>query len=195
MSSIYYNNLIKLVIDKSESERWEDALEEWDIFDCEEDNDIESSCICGKENIKYLFTIKNVINGNEIYPIGSSCIKKFNRTDLNELITIKEGMFKLLREVEKNAYISLSSELFTRRLLKVLYEEGAFKPNKFNRYDSKRDYEFMLKMFNKKNKDTITESEDKRIKAIIINCIKPHLKNQLENKRKNGESLYVKRKI
>jgi len=31
---------------------------------------MQSSCICGKENIKYLFTIKNNINGNSVYPIG-----------------------------------------------------------------------------------------------------------------------------
>lgn len=184
MGSTYYDNLIKSVIDKSETKKWEDAAKEWEIFDCEEDNDVESSCICGKENIKYLFTIRNTINENKIYPIGSSCIKKFNRTDLNELTTIKEGMFKLLHAIENNEYISLSSEFFSRRILKALYDEGAFKDNEFNKYDSKNDYDFMLKMFNKKNKDSIPESQKRKIKAIIVNYIKPYLKGVLESKTK-----------
>lgn len=184
MGSSYYDNLIKSVTDKSESKGWEGAVSEWEVFDCEEDDDVESSCICGKENIKYLFTIRNIINNNKLYPIGSSCIKKFNRTDLNEVIAVKESMFKLLHEIQKNTYISLSSEFFSRNLLKALYEEGAFKPNKYNEFDSENDYKFMLKMFNKKNENSITESQNKKIRGIIINSIKPYLKGVLENKTK-----------
>lgn len=184
MGSLYHDNLIRLVIDKSEAEEWEYAVKEWEIFDCEEDECIESSCVCGKENIKYLFTIRNIVNKNEIYPIGSSCIKKFNRTDLNELIRIKEGMFKLLHEIEKNTYISLSPKLFSRKILKALYEEGAFRANEYNKFDSESDYEFMLKMFNKRDKDSISESQERKIRAIIVSSIKPYLKGILENKMK-----------
>ena len=33
----YYQNLIKSVIEASESDIWEEAVQEWEIFDCEED--------------------------------------------------------------------------------------------------------------------------------------------------------------
>mgnify|MGYP006980738705 CR=1 FL=1 len=73
---MYYQNLIKQVIDKSKAATWQDAVQEWEVFDCEEYEALASSCVCGKENLRYLFTIHNTNNGNVLYPIGSSCIKK-----------------------------------------------------------------------------------------------------------------------
>ena len=55
MGSSYYERLIKTVIDKSNSNSWDTAVYEWEIFDCIEDNFSQSSCICGKEELKYLF--------------------------------------------------------------------------------------------------------------------------------------------
>lgn len=66
-NSVYYRNLIQRVIDNSEASTWENAVLEWEIFDCEEDETLESSCICGKEELRYLFTIRNTTNGNVIY--------------------------------------------------------------------------------------------------------------------------------
>ena len=34
-----------------------------------------------KREYKYLYTIKNMYNGNILYPVGSSCITKFDRKD------------------------------------------------------------------------------------------------------------------
>ena len=82
MSSQYYNNMIKKVLVSSSSDIWDVAVKEWVISDCEEDGSLMSTCVCGKENLRYLFTIKNMITGNNLPPIGSSCIKKFGREDL-----------------------------------------------------------------------------------------------------------------
>ena len=35
------------------------------------------NCLCGKENIKKIHTIKNIYNNEVLNPIGSSCIKRF----------------------------------------------------------------------------------------------------------------------
>ena len=155
---------------------------EWDIVDCEEDDELESSCICGKENLRYLFTIKNYRTGIVLYPIGSSCIKKFNRKDLNEQASISEQLFKLLHAVESGEYISLSTEFFSRKLLAYLYEDGAFTDNEYNNYDAEKDYYFMLDMFNKRNKDQITPRQHRKIKAIIVASIRPYLKEKLNEK-------------
>ena len=80
--------LIKKVLENSVSDSWVEAVSEWDIFDCELDYEQQSKCICGKENIKYLFTIKNKSNDLTLFPIGSEGIKKFGRSDLNEIITV-----------------------------------------------------------------------------------------------------------
>jgi hypothetical protein len=175
-------NLIKAVIDHSNGKTWSTAVLEWRVIDCEEDDLMESSCLCGKENLRYLFTINNFINGNTLYPIGSSCIKKFKRSDLNDIVSIREQLFKLLHAIESDDYISLSHEYFSRKLILYLYESDAFKPNKYNRYDPKNDFQFLLDMFNKKDKASITLAQNEKISAIILKSIKPFLKTMLQNR-------------
>lgn len=181
IENTYVRKLIMTVINNSESDNWQEAVTEWEIYDCEEDDSNSEGCICGKENIKYLYTIRNVCNGRVLFPIGSSCIKKFNRTDLKEEIALIESQFKLLHAVEEHRYLSLSQELFSRKLLGWLYEQGAF-DTAYNRYDGEEDYEFMLTMFNKRNKDSITPKQHKKIKAILLNSIRPFLERRLSEK-------------
>lgn len=71
VDSGYVKNLVMTVIENSEGEYWDDAVTEWEIEDCEEDDSCSSECICGKENIKFLYTIRNINNGNTLFPIGS----------------------------------------------------------------------------------------------------------------------------
>ena len=172
-----YDNLIKEVLEKSESKNWTDAVKEWEIVDCEEDETRSNYCICGKEGLRYLFTIKNTINNNELYPIGSSCIKKFGVDDLYAEATIWEQEFKLYNAIANNDFISLKDGLFSRKLLRKLYDEGAFKPTSYNKYDPYNDYEFLLDMFNKRE---TTPNQGKRCTAIILNSIKPFIKEKLK---------------
>lgn len=180
MISSYSEILLGTVIEMSNSDSWESAVLEWNVVDVKEDETSNSSCICGKEGIRYLFTIKNRVNGNILFPIGSSCIKKFGRDDLNEITSIKEKLFRLFHAVKENEFISLDSEFFSRKLLEHLYEEGAFINTKYNKFNGKNDYEFMLKMFNSRKGPTIKQKS--KIKAIIVVSIKPFLVRQLEGK-------------
>ena len=54
----YYENLIKKVIELSESNIWERAVQEWEIFDCKIDDSLTESCVCDKEHLRYLPYIK-----------------------------------------------------------------------------------------------------------------------------------------
>ena len=184
-SSVYARNLINRVIENSVSNNWDDAVQEWDILDCIEDNSREESCICGKENLYYLFTIQNRYNGKTLFPIGSSCIHKFEREDLSEQADIEEKMFRLYHAIENGTYITLSSEFFSRKVLRHFYEVGAFN-NNYNGYDGQSDYEFMLKMFNIRNKQDITSRQHSKIRAIIVASIRPYLKNKLQDKIRNA---------
>ena len=76
-NSSYVTKLILTVIKFSESKEWSSARYEWEICNFEEDDSLSESCICGKEHLKYLFTIKNRLNNNEFYPIGRSGMNKF----------------------------------------------------------------------------------------------------------------------
>ena len=186
MCSVYYETLISEVIQNSYSKSWTSAVNEWDVADCEEDDSLESSCICGKENLRYLFTIRNIINGNILFPIGSTCIKKFNRSELNDVVSINEGLFKLLHAIESNQFINLTSDFFSRKLLKHLFDSGAFLPTEYNNFSAQNDFDFILKMFNKRDKSTITPKQQKKIRAIIIAQIRPYLHSILEDKIKKN---------
>lgn len=181
MENKYIKNLAFAVIEKSVANNWEEAVLEWELFDCEEDETASSYCVCGKENIKYLHTIKNRYNGNLLFPIGSSCIRKFGRKELDSEVKLKEDLFKLLHHIQKRDFIVLSSEFFTRRLIDYLYDVGAF-DNDYNRYEGYDDYCFFKKMFNKRNKDEISYNQQKKINAIIINSIYPYLQKTILEK-------------
>jgi hypothetical protein len=58
MEGTYVKNLICKVIDKSESNNWDNAVMEWKIIDCEEDEKCSEICICGKENINICILLK-----------------------------------------------------------------------------------------------------------------------------------------
>lgn len=169
-------------MENSRGRTWEEAVNEWEIVDCLEEESRSQACICGKEELRYLYRIHNFVTDRELFPIGSSCIQKFERDDLQEEVSVSEGMFKLLHAVEQREYIELSSKLFSRKLLKALYDRGAFKPNEYNDYDGRNDYEFMLKMFNKRDKQSITNAQNRKVRAILLNSIKPYLQSELDGK-------------
>ena len=179
MSSI--EQLTKAVLEKSVSKNWDTAVKEWDLMDTSEDVTVSSICVCGKPGIRYLHRITNLFNDQTIYPVGSCCIKKFNRADLNEKIEVKEKLFELYQAVGSNKFLSLSTELFSRKLIMYLFKEGAFESNNPN-YSALNNYTFFLKMFNKRDKESITPAQDKKIKAILLNNIRPFIRKQLAGK-------------
>ena len=182
MDSSYRRNLINKVLDASQSSLWDSAVCEWVIEDCEEDRSLSYSCICGKENLRYLYTIRNIYNGNILYPIGSCCIKKFDREDMDEAVSVTEDMFRLLHAIRDGKFINLTPDFFSRKLLKKLYEEEVFTPSRYNNFNGYNDYQFMLDMFNKRNKDSITQRQQQKIRGIIAYSIRPYLEEQLSSR-------------
>ncbi len=176
--SLYYENLIKTVLENSESNNWQDAVLEWEVYDCVEDDECSTICICGKEGLKYAFTIRNRYNGRLLYPIGSTCIQKFGVDKLYEDASVWEQEFELYDAVSKKRFISLKDGLFSRKLLRKLYEEGAFVETYYNGFNSHNDYQFMLDMFNKRS--LLTDSQEAKCSAIILNSIMPYIKQKLK---------------
>jgi len=181
MTSAYKINLIETVVNSSEANDWKSAVVEWSIDDVEEDRTQTVSCICGHTPIRYLFTIRNIVNGNKLCPIGSTCIMKFERPDLNEEVSTKEQLYQLFHAIEDNTFLTLSPDFFSRKLLRNLFDLGAFKPSHYNDFQPHKDYDFMLKMFNKRKERT--DNENKKVAAIILNSIKPFLQEILKIRR------------
>lgn len=179
--SSYRKNLIDTIIKNSSSSIWSFAVREWDIVDVEEDETVSSKCICGKENIKYLYTIRNRKTNVTLYPIGSSCIQKFDRDDMNDFTTTIEKLYKLLHAYDNRERITLNSTFFSRKLIKYLYDDGVFTPDKYNGNNPENDYMFMLDMFNKGSRGTITSGQQSKINGIICFKIIPYLKRRLRS--------------
>ena len=177
--SKFYDALIEEVVYNSVSDIWEEAVKEWEIYDVKEDETLETSCICGHDHLRYLFTIENKLNGNVLYPIGSSCIKKFGRSDLKHEVEVQMQLFQLLHAVEQRRFLELSPEYFSRKLFDYLFEMGAFKPSQYNNNNPESDYYFMLDMFNKRS---VTEKQKRKVDAIIVGLIKPFLQKTLAGK-------------
>ena len=153
MRNNYYKNFVSVILENSESKDWDEAKTEWDITNVYEDESLSESCICGKENLRYVYTITNRINGKSLYPIGSHCITHFENPDLNERIETDKQLFKLAHAINAHEEIDFSSKYFSKKLLKFLYDNKAFEANKYNHFNPKSAYRFLLKMFNIKKKE------------------------------------------
>jgi hypothetical protein len=93
--------LYDIVLKHSQSEyRINEAIREWDIVDDSEQIEC-IDCICGHKNIKYTYTIKNRVNDNILYPLGSSCIKKFECKELLEQLTTATNKNKIFKNTGK----------------------------------------------------------------------------------------------
>ena len=175
--SSYMKNLIEPILKASVSNDWETAVLEWDIINCEEDESAETNCMCGHEGIRYLFYIRNKLNGTSIAPIGSKCIKKFGRKDLASEVDVQERLFKLFDAIMKHERIELDTTYFSRKLLLYLREESAIDVS---------DHGFLLDMFNKRDKDAITSRQQRKIDGVLCYRIKPFLQQRLAAKKKGG---------
>lgn len=163
--------LQRIVVKLSESNYWEEAVDEWDILDCSIDDKMKEICICGHEGLRYCFTIQNRYNNNILYPIGSSCILQFGRKDLNQTVSIYDQLFHIRKKYYNNEKITLKD--FSRKLLQFFLDEDVFKATQYNNYNSENDYNFMLQMFNQRSGPT--NRQQSKINAIIVNNIIPYI--------------------
>lgn len=170
-------HLQDVIIENSEASTFSTAVQEWAITGFSVDDNCSSRCVCGKENIKYLFEITNMYNHVMLDPIGSKCIKKFGREDLSDEVDVCEQMAKLLDHVKTHKFIKFDSNLFSRKLLKYLYENDAFPKTQYNMNNPYRDYSFLLDMFNKKSEPSAKQQN--KITALIMSAIIPFCKNKL----------------
>jgi len=175
--SKFFRELQRRVIEVSDASTWTQAVLEWRIGGVWEDEDCETRCVCTKEGLRYVFLIENELNRNELEPIGSSCIKRFDREDLTADIILLEQMFGLYNALIGKEQMSL--DLLSRKLIDYLYEQGAFQPSKFNDYYPYNDYQFMLDMFNRATRYGLSNAQNKKVQAILLNDVKQFLQQKL----------------
>lgn len=94
-----FEKLREHIISLSESDDFERARNEWELFNVELSEDIEGeTCPCGKTGIRELCYIHNIKNGKKIF-VGNVCVKKFMHIDTGNFFN---GIRKLRETPESN---------------------------------------------------------------------------------------------
>ncbi len=186
-----FNALKEIVLEHSESSRWEFAKREWKIADCyvAESADDYGECLCGHSPIKYMFNLENAINGNELFPIGNVCVKAFDVEKLSNAVDIFIAFTSLGERLIKGEDIAFGPPDFTRRMIHALHEYDVIKPNKWNENDPENDIAFLLTLFNQRSDPSFRSC--RKCNAIMDKYVKPFLKRfYLQGRMKKKESIY-----
>lgn len=129
-SNIYYENMCfsicKLSINNTS---FIDASKEWIVINHFTLNGQE--CLCGKMDISDIYSIQNILNGNIVEYIGSSCIKLFKNHFMNNGMKIikygemvlKNGKCKGLTFLQ----VCNSNESYIKYLETVYLDKAEFK--------------------------------------------------------------------
>jgi len=159
--------LRQAVIDVSTADRWKSALLEWEVTSVEEHPTSDGECVCGQTNLLWMYTITNTGTGQELFPIGSSCVNHFGRTDLNQQVAVFQKLVDLRNAARAGERITVATEHFSRAVIDYLYESGAFTPDQYNHFDGWNDWHFLRTMFGRRDKSTIEARHRWRAKKLI----------------------------
>lgn len=176
MTSANFAALRSTVIAESTAGTWDQALHEWELADLDRDPQGRGICVCGQTGLVDLYTIANRNNGHTLFPIGSSCIHIFGREDLDRNASVLSGLLRLRSAYATGERIELTGKYFSRAILEHLHDAGVFIPNQWNGGNGRRDYEFLLRMFNKRDKDAITRPQRAKILALLRDTVLPFVR-------------------
>lgn len=100
-------------------------------------------------------------------------IKKFHNKALSSDVDVYKKLFKLYEAIRKREFIVIGPKHFSRKLLLYFLEQDVI---------DESGYDFLLKMFNKRDKGCITDRQQKYIDGLIGFKVKPYLAQKLTSK-------------
>lgn len=170
MSTHNFETLRSAVIDASLSDRWAEAVQEWQVVSVEEDPRATGICVCGKTGLVYLYMIHNRHTDWSLFPIGSSCVNLFEVEELDVSVGVLRRLLDLRAAFATGKRVELTTEFFSRALLADLWQNGAFPPNEYNRSNGDNDYKFLLDLFNQRHE--FTEREKSKVWVLLNRTIR-----------------------
>ncbi|TFC94021.1 MULTISPECIES: hypothetical protein [Cryobacterium] len=173
MKTANFQALRRAVADASTASKWKTGILEWEVTSVEEHPTSEGECVCGQTNLLWMYTITNTDNGAELFPIGSTCVNHFERTDLNRQIAVFRKLVDIRSAAREGRQIALTAEYFSRAVLDYLYDVGVFTPDQYNENDGWNDWEFLRKMFGVRDKTDISPKRQRKIRKILDQKIVP----------------------
>lgn len=136
---------------------------EWDVLSQEDIGTPDETCVCRHEGLRYLNTIGNKVTGATLFPIGSTCVKKFD----NDAMTTSMGDLYLLGEAAAAVRSgSLNREVYSRRLIELLGLLEVIEPE---------NVRFLLRLFNRGPNYEMPRHVAKQVEKVVTTQIIPYL--------------------
>lgn len=150
MSIPVRKNLYDAVLEASKADTWEQATKEWSEVSLIFNGIGRSNCVCGNA-IKYAYELFNGVTGKRLFPIGSDCVRHFQRISLDQQLEEEEKLLRklenLTRKAQKKEVIRVNKTDFDERLINWLWEKGAFKSIEAINFHQKRIINSFWKFF------------------------------------------------
>lgn len=164
--------LSSAVVVMSNCDTFDRARMEWRVIEYRR---ARTTCVCGQQNLDGFYVLRNSLNDRRLGPIGSTCIRLFERSDMDSDVNALAQLHVLHEALQSGAddLLPINSKYFSRASLLWLAEDSAFDSNQWNGFDPWRDYEFMLDMFNKVNRGSA--GQDRKARVLLDRSIKPYL--------------------
>lgn len=177
MAQQSFDTLKKVIVDNSVADDFYGAVPEWSVVAVEEDPASQGECVCGQQNLRYMYTIHNNLTQQPLSFIGNQCIRHFRREDLDAQATIFSQLLTLKTAIDARTTITLTTDYVSKRLLDWLFAEGAFDSER-NNFNGKDDHAFLVQMFNKRKKEIdISDAQNKKIWVLLNPRLKPFIQN------------------
>ena len=120
MSIPVRKNLYDAVLETSKADTWEQATKEWNEVSLIFNGIGRSNCVCGNA-IKYAYELFNGVTGKRLFPIGSDCVRHFQRISLDQQLEEEEKLLRklenLTRKAQKKEAIRVNKTDFDERLI------------------------------------------------------------------------------
>lgn len=161
----FHLRLREIVIEHSSATTWGMAKNEWYVESHWEEEELDK-CVCGKEDIKYIFSIRNYITGFQLYPIGSSCINHFDNQDMSDVVRNLLNARKRIVKYKNYVFTHSSYADFTIHEIAQDDEFMDFVIHKRQQSHDKqknKDYRRLIDYYNLKRQDLI-------YKETLSNC-------------------------
>lgn len=133
--------MTRIIKERSHSNVFKEAVQEWDQNGSWYEP--EQHCECGHP-IVYCWSMVNKVNGNVIDPVGSECMKRFQRKDLDDKVKTQEKRMKK-QQRDKN-WLAKEGQV-------VMYNRGKW-------YDGMTQTEWYAFMLRNGILDTIVRGSD-----------------------------------
>ena len=178
MSIPVRKNLYDAVLEASKADTWEQATKEWSEVSLIFNGIGRSNCVCGNA-IKYAYELFNGVTGKRLFPIGSDCVRHFQRISLDQQLEEEERLLRklenLTRKAQKKEAIRVNKTDFDERLINWLWKKGAFKSNRGNQFSPEKDYQLFLEVFQGGSWTKAEPLKKARMEEVLEKFIKPFL--------------------